>query len=159
MDELRHWLALATVHGLDGQRFERLAEHYSVQQLATAKASTLHHLGFTPRQIDILTSQSAALIESALRWRDQASNHHLIHYQHPQYPPLLKQTKQAPLLLFVKGEPAVLAQPQLAMVGSRQPTPTGRRVAHDFAAELTQQGYVITSGMARGIDSESHKGA
>ncbi|WP_333608490.1 DNA-processing protein DprA [Arsukibacterium sp.] len=159
MDELRHWLALATVHGLDGQRFDRLAEHYSVQQLATAKASTLNHLGFTPRQIDILTSQSAALIESALRWRDQASHHHLIYYQHPQYPPLLKQTKQPPLLLFVKGDPAVLAQPQLAMVGSRQPTPTGRRVAHDFAAELTQQGYVITSGMARGIDSESHKGA
>lgn len=159
MKDLRNWLALATVHGLDGLKFQRLSEHITAAELVALPVSALQNIGFTSRQAQLLAYKADSKVEAALRWLEQAPNHHIITYFDSAYPALLKQTKQPPLLLFVKGNPAVLAQQQFAMVGSRQPTPTGRKVAQAFAAELSQQGYVITSGMARGIDSESHKGA
>jgi DNA processing protein len=159
MEELRNWLAVASVHGLDGLKFQRLREHISLSELVKLPASTLRNIGFTERQAYLLAHEAKARAESALRWLDSGQHHHIIPFTDSRYPALLKQTKQPPLMLFVKGDPQVLQQQQLAMVGSRQPTPTGRKVAHNFAAELTQQGYLVTSGMARGIDSESHKGA
>lgn len=159
MEDLRNWLAVASVHGLDGLKFQRLREHISLSELVKLPASTLRNIGFTERQAYLLAHEAKAKAESALHWLDSCQHHHIIPFSDPRYPALLKQTKQPPLLLFVKGDPLVLQQQQLAMVGSRQPTPTGRKVAHNFAAELTQQGYLVTSGMARGIDSESHKGA
>ncbi|HSG50897.1 MAG TPA: DNA-processing protein DprA [Rheinheimera sp.] len=159
MEELRNWLALASVHGLDGLKYQRLREHITLAELVASPASTLRNIGFTERQAYLLSHEAGAKAELALRWLERDENHHIITYLDPRYPALLKQTKQPPLLLFVKGDPHILAQKQLAIVGTRQPTPTGRKVAFNFAAELTQQGYVITSGMARGIDSESHKGA
>ena len=57
------------------------------------------------------------------------------------------------------GEIDVLNQPQLAMVGSRQHSPAGKDIAHDFACHLAGLGLVITSGMAQGIDAASHRGA
>ncbi|MEW5683228.1 MAG: DNA-processing protein DprA [Pseudomonadota bacterium] len=159
MEDLRNWLALATVHGQDGLKFQRLSEHICLAELVKLPASTLKNIGFTERQAYLLTQEASPKVEKAIRWLAQSDQHHVITYQDPRYPPLLKQTKQPPLILFVKGDPMILLQQQLAMVGSRTPTPTGRKVAQSFAAELSQQGYVITSGMARGIDSESHKGA
>ena len=159
MEELCNWLALATVHGQDGLKFQRLSEQISLAELVKLPASTLRNIGFTERQAYLLTHEVQPKVTHALKWLEQSDTHHIVTYQDPRYPTLLKQTKQPPLLLFVKGEPQLLAQQQLAMVGSRTPTPTGRKVAQSFAAELSQQGYVITSGMARGIDSESHKGA
>ena len=159
MDELSNWLALATVHGQDGLKFQRLSEHISLEELVKLSFSSLQQIGFTERQAYLLTHEAKPKVAKALQWLEQSDLHHIVTYQDPRYPPLLKQTKQPPLLLFVKGDPGILSRQQLAMVGSRSPTPTGRKVAFSFASELAQQGYVITSGMARGIDSESHKGA
>jgi DNA processing protein len=61
--------------------------------------------------------------------------------------------------LFVRGDPALLAMPQLAMVGSRNPTPGGRDNARNFATHLGQCGVTVTSGLALGIDTASHEGA
>jgi DNA processing protein len=77
----------------------------------------------------------------------------------PGYPPLLREIADAPPLLFLKGEADALVLPQLAIVGTRQPTLTGTEDAHGFAAELAGAGLAITSGMARGIDACAHAGA
>jgi DNA processing protein len=61
--------------------------------------------------------------------------------------------------LFVSGNVSLLCLPQLAIVGSRNPTPYGREVATAFAKHLTHCGLVITSGLAEGIDAASHRGA
>ena len=61
--------------------------------------------------------------------------------------------------LFVRGAIECLIQPQLAMVGSRKPTPSGAQIARQFAAALAEQGLWITSGLAHGIDTEAHMGA
>jgi DNA processing protein len=76
-----------------------------------------------------------------------------------EYPPLLAQISAAPAVLYVRGEAAVLRTPQLAMVGSRNPTEDGRRTARQLAAHLGAAGLTITSGLALGIDAASHEGA
>ena len=77
----------------------------------------------------------------------------------PGYPPLLRQTAGAPAALYVQGSVPLLATPQLAMVGSRSPTPAGHSTAREFAAWFARAGLTITSGLATGIDAASHEGA
>ncbi len=81
-----------------------------------------------------------------------------IGFNEPDFPPLLNQIQTAPLGLFVLGEQALLCTPQIAIVGSRSPTPSGKRSTQRFAAELSIAGLSITSGMAIGIDSCAHRG-
>ena len=75
------------------------------------------------------------------------------------YPDLLTEIPQLAPILFVSGNVNILSQLQIAIVGSRKPTPFGREIAHEFAAQLAQKGFIITSGFARGIDAAAHQGA
>ncbi|MGB1272035.1 MAG: DNA-processing protein DprA, partial [Endozoicomonas sp.] len=63
------------------------------------------------------------------------------------------------VVLYVIGNVRLLSEPQLGVVGSRRPTPNGRRVACEFSEQLARSGLVITSGMAMGIDAGAHQGA
>ena len=75
------------------------------------------------------------------------------------WPPLLKDVDAAPALLFVRGNPALLNRPQLAMVGARHASAEGLDNARRFARELAKAGFTITSGLALGIDRAAHEGA
>lgn len=86
-------------------------------------------------------------------------DHHVVTRLSQHYPPLLAAIPDAPPLLFVRGNPEVLGLPQLAVVGSRKPSSAGKRIATRLARELSQAGYVVTSGLALGIDAASHDGA
>jgi DNA processing protein len=65
----------------------------------------------------------------------------------------------APSVLFVWGDVGCLRLPQLAIVGSRNPTPAGRETAESFAAHLARTGLTVTSGLALGVDAAGHRGA
>jgi DNA processing protein len=75
------------------------------------------------------------------------------------YPGLLAELVDAPPLLFIAGDPTLLEQPQLAMVGSRRASRPGLDTAQSFARSLAGGGFVITSGLALGIDGAAHQGA
>ncbi len=75
------------------------------------------------------------------------------------YPPLLKQIDDPPERLFVCGDPDTLSFPQVAVVGSRRASPAGLRAAGELASALTDVGLAVCSGLARGIDGASHRGA
>ena len=75
----------------------------------------------------------------------------------PQYPLLLKEIPDAPPLLFCWGDSSLLTWPQIAIVGTRKPTQAGQKLAEQFAEQLSQQGLVITSGLALGIDGVAHQ--
>ncbi|MGE3319317.1 MAG: DNA-processing protein DprA [Candidatus Berkiella sp.] len=92
-----------------------------------------------------------------LAW--QGANQHIITWDCPSYPPLLKEIHAAPFVLFVKGDLNALHLSQIALVGSRKPSPQGKENASHFASALAAAGLVVTSGLALGIDAASHEGA
>jgi len=77
----------------------------------------------------------------------------------PAYPPLLARLDDAPPVLAVLGDASLLAARAVALVGGRNASTNGRRIAEDLAAELARGGLVVVSGMARGIDAAAHAGA
>jgi DNA processing protein len=86
-------------------------------------------------------------------------NRALLPADDPRYPAQLAAVRGMPAALFVEGDPAALSRPQVAIVGSRSATATGRETAFDFAAKLAVHGFAITSGLAAGIDAAAHRGA
>ena len=83
----------------------------------------------------------------------------LIGFNQPDYPPMLREISGFPPVLYVKGALEALHLPQLAIVGSRNTSTSGRQLTSVFARELAASGFVITSGLALGVDSEAHMGA
>lgn len=77
----------------------------------------------------------------------------------PDYPPLLATLPDPPPLLLVCGKAALAARPVVAIVGARNASAAGRRLAHELAQGLGAAGWVVASGLARGIDSAAHEGA
>lgn len=83
---------------------------------------------------------------------------HLLDTHSEHYPPMLREIRRAPPILYVWGDPATLSLPQIAVVGSRSPTPGGRENAMQFSRELAANGVTITSGLALGVDVAAHSG-
>lgn len=75
------------------------------------------------------------------------------------YPPALKALKDLPLVLYFMGDVTLLNHPQIAMVGSRKASLHGERTAFEFAKQFSDGGFVVTSGLAIGIDAAAHRGA
>ena len=104
------------------------------------------------------TLVATALPASDLYWLEPDA-HHLIGWDDPDYPELLRRTPDAPVALFVEGDPMLLWTPQVAIVGSRHATAGGIDNARAFAKALLGSGLTITSGMAEGIDAAAHLAA
>jgi DNA processing protein len=83
----------------------------------------------------------------------------LVAWGEPDYPPALAAVDDAPPLIAVKGVTDLLTRPAVAIVGARNASANGRRFARDIALQLGQQGLVVVSGLARGIDAAAHQGA
>ena len=106
-----------------------------------------------------LTPEFPARLAAAQHWLAGAGDRHALTIDHPAWPPLLLQTADPPLLLYVQGDLAKLVAPSVAVVGSRNPTPQGADNARSLATALGAQGYVVVSGLALGIDGAAHEGA
>lgn len=78
---------------------------------------------------------------------------------HQAYPALLREIPDAPEVLYIIGELEFLHRPCISLVGSRKPTTYGKNIARQLARELSERNITVVSGMARGIDSEAHRGA
>ncbi len=162
MDDLSYWLALHKAPGIGAATFSRLFEHYTSPALLFESPESLQQLELDGRQksavLQALQEPDWTAVEQELNWA-QSSENHILLLNHKAYPELLRQIHSPPPLLFVKGQLDVLNDIQLAMVGSRNPSIDGHETAWQFAHHLAQHGMVITSGMAMGIDAQSHFGA
>lgn len=148
----------------------RLLQHFPTPGAALAAAPMLwRELGLPPASIERLAAwqygDDPALcreleegLAADLAWCE-APGQGLVAIDHPDYPALLREIEDPPPLLFLKGDPMLLGLPQLALVGTRHPSLTGRADAEAFAGELARAGLVITSGLARGVDAAAHVGA
>lgn len=158
-DELRGWLALARAPGVDARRARRLADRFgSIAAVPGAPPAALAACGLPPAAVAALTAPDAEALARDRAWLDEAG-HTLILSGTADYPPLLATLPDAPAALFVRGRVDALHLPQVAVVGSRRPTPAGRELAYRFARELAAAGFVVTSGLAAGIDAAAHRGA
>src|SRR5690606_15635816 len=96
--------------------------------------------------------------DRTLQWADEPG-HHVLTLADPAYPQSLLTIADPPVLLYVTGDPARLAQPALAVVGARSATPGGCDNARAFARHLAGHGWCVVSGLAQGIDAAAHEGA
>jgi len=119
----------------------------------------LASLGFNDAQIRVFQQPPMAKLESVQQWMHDGKNRSVISYFDDNYPALLKEIASPPMLLFCQGNDALLQAPQVAMVGSRAATISGKETAKRLAKELTLHGFCVTSGLATGIDSYAHQGA
>ncbi len=154
-----YWLAASELPEIGVITLHRLLTIFeNIQAIFAATPTALHQAGLTPKQIHTLKNPDWQTAERHLKWAEK--NHcQLVSYIDPGYPALLHELPDAPLLLYVQGDVKLLQQPQLAMVGSRNPSAMGKELAEQFAKELATAGLVITSGLALGIDAASHRGA
>jgi len=159
-EEIAYWLALLRTPGVGNRGIRKLlAQAQTPSALFNAYSSTsLSTLGLKKAAQEYLLNPDWSCIEKDLAWLDQPDNH-IISIQDPEYPPLLKEIPDPPPLLYIHGHPEVLHLPQLAMVGSRNPSSSGQQNAQAFAHHLSLTGLAITSGLAIGIDAASHQGA
>jgi DNA processing protein len=98
-------------------------------------------------------------LAAARAWLDGGAERGVLTLADAAYPPLLLQTADPPLLLYVQGDVSLLARPSVAVVGSRRPTAQGRDNARAFARALADEGLVVVSGLAQGVDGAAHEGA
>jgi DNA processing protein len=154
------WLALALTPGLGPGKARRLVEFFgSVQALFAASLTELEAAGLRAVSAQSLgTGRSMELAHDEVA-KAAAAGAHVVAYDDPAYPPELKQIYDPPLVLFVRGNVEVLAQPGIALVGTRHPTPYGVGMAERLACDLAARGLVIFSGLARGVDTAGHRGA
>ncbi len=157
---LLDWLALALTPGLGPTKSRKLVEHFGTPEAVfRASLTELEATGIQAVSAQSLaTGKSAELAREELA-RAAAAGVTVISMDDPAYPPRLREIYDPPLTLYVRGSLEVLTKPGLAMVGTRHPTPYGSGMAERLACDLATHGLVIISGMARGVDTASHRGA
>jgi DNA processing protein len=157
---LLEWLAISLTPGLGPTKARKLVEHFgSAEAVFRASLTELESTG-----IQAVSAQSLATGKSAELAREEiaraaAADVIMVSMDDPSYPPRLKEIYDPPLIIRVRGNADVLTKPGIAMVGTRHPTPYGSGMAERLACDLAAQGLVIISGMARGVDTASHRGA
>ncbi len=156
--ELKYWLALLRTPGFGCRSFLKILKTHQPEQLFAESTAALIALGLKEAVVTAIKQFDWRLIEADLDWVAQPNNE-VLTLLDPAYPPQLKETYDPPPLLFLRGNKQLLTRPQIAIVGSRNPSSVGRQIAFDFAYQLVNQGFVITSGLALGIDAASHEGA
>lgn len=156
---LEYRLALLFSPGIGPIHFYKLRQQFpDLAEIFSAKPALLRQWHLPEESIAGIVSPNWSLVDKHLSWASQAGNH-LISYDSLAYPSQLKAIYAPPPFLFVRGDVSALTLPHIAMVGTRHPSHRAKEDAFYFAAELARRGYGVCSGLALGIDAESHRGA
>ena len=156
---LHYPLALLRTPRVGPRSYQALVERFgSPDQVFAATGDELAGLGLAKETLAGLKSPDWSRVEADLRWLESAGNH-CLSLQDPGYPQMLREIADPPPLLFVRGDTVALSSRQLAVVGSRNPSPIGEKHARAFSLALVENGLAVTSGLALGIDAAAHWGA
>lgn len=135
-----------------------LARWPSLEDLFKLSQAELEEAGLTPSIAMSIKTFDFVNLEADLHWERSSENHHLLTWEDNAYPYLLKEIHDPPPVIYAVGDLACLQQSTLAMVGSRKPSVTGAETAWRFAHDLSAHPITIVSGLALGIDAQSHQG-
>jgi len=155
----RNWLIALRAPRMGGAKLISVLQSFSgINELVSASRGRLQKAGLEENTIGALLKPDQELLERDLDWLSGAGNDFLT-WDDERYPALLRDIPSPPAALFTKGDIETLWQPQLAIVGSRNPTAGGIENTRDFTHELVRNGLAITSGMAAGVDGTAHSAA
>ncbi len=157
--ELASWLRLTLIPGIGGEARRALLNTFGLPHAIFAASQHALSAIIDPALAErLLRHECASEIETALEWEAQPGNR-LLTLADADYPQNLLTADDPPVLLYAKGNTAMLNRPMLAVVGSRNATAQGLRDAEAFARALGDAGLTIVSGLALGIDAAAHRGA
>jgi DNA processing protein len=164
-EERKYWLAWSQISGIGPILLQRLQQHFG--NLETAWKATpgelrkVEGLGF--QTLEKVVQQKSRLNPEQLLTQHQQINPHFWTPADPEYPQLLREIPSPPPLLYYRGEVDLqenLGQkPLVGIVGTRQPTEYGIKWTRQISTALAKNGFTVVSGMAEGIDTESHAAA
>ncbi len=149
------WLQLIRTPNIGPVTFRRLIERYGTAARSLEALPSLAAAGkrkINPRPYS--RAEAEAELERATK-----IDARLIAACEPDYPPLLRRIDDAPPLLYVMGAASLLEKPIVAIVGARNASLAGLKLARQIAADLGEAGYAVASGLARGIDAAAHEGS
>jgi DNA processing protein len=156
--ELQQWLAFYLCKGLGIVTLQKINKILPLNQVCDKSYQDLINLGITENIARNLSHTDWHYIDELIT-HINLLNIKVRCYFSDGYPPLLKQIHSAPLLLFCQGDLDLLHHSQISIVGSRSASPSGLQAASELAYQLSLNNFVITSGLALGIDAAAHKGA
>lgn len=158
-----HYLRLALTPGVGSRTAHKLlAALGDVAAIFSASTATLTGIAGDKVARALMASPDDATrktIDESIAWLDSSPEHHLLTWAHPSYPKALLESGDAPVVLYAKGRIELLANPAIAMVGSRNCSQGGADTAEAFARAFAERGVTVVSGLALGIDAASHVGA
>lgn len=156
--ELEAWLTLGLIPRLGPVAFRRLLSSFGSPDAALgASSAALADVVGPELAKAIAQGPDTGQLAASLDWAADEQNH-LLTLADADYPALLLEIPDPPPLLFLKGQPALLQQECIAIVGSRNATAQGIADAEAFARDLSDNGFCIVSGLALGIDAAAHRG-
>lgn len=159
-DNSSYWLALTRIEGLGTRTAHKLAERFgSARDVYRASLNQLEGCGLPAHVAQAIFAQAGLKEAEAAKEAAVKGQYRILTCGDEDYPPLLAHIADPPLVLYALGDVKVLSELAVAMVGTRRPTAYGSAVATRLARELAERRLVIVSGLARGIDSASHRGA
>jgi DNA processing protein len=161
LDASLSWLALTMTQGIAARLSARLLDEFgSPDEIFRAPLPHLERCNL-PASVAQAVHKKQAFhrAEKELATIRTIGNVWLVNWTDPEYPKPLREIYDPPTLLYVRGNADVLNEPAVSVVGTRKPTLYGTQMAERLGRELAARGVTIVSGMARGIDAISHRGA
>jgi DNA processing protein len=160
-DSVLSWIGLSSVPGVGRTTFRKLVKRFGSPEraLAAPPGELLDVEGVARKAVEAIASFSWR--EPAERELEKTSNAGItiITMDDAAFPESLRGTPDPPLFLYVKGALKPEDKNAVAIVGTRKPTYYGKTVTHRLAGELAASGFTVVSGLARGIDTQAHRGA
>jgi DNA processing protein len=147
------WLRLIRSDNVGPRTFHDLVSHYGGARVALAALPGLARRGGSTGTLRVCSREQAEAELKAAR----ALGIEFVALGEPDYPPRLEMIDDAPPLIAVRGKLTALARPLVAIVGSRNASAAGMKFAERMARDLGEAGFVIVSGLARGIDAAAHR--
>jgi len=155
-----HWLALTLTPGLGPTRSRKLAEHFGgIHQVFDATLTELEASGIPVVSAQAVANGKSMELAQQEMVRAASAGVSCLCLEDAFYPARLKQIYDPPIIIYVRGNVEAVAQPGVAVVGTRHPTPYGIGMAERLACDLAARGLTIISGLARGVDAAAHRGA
>lgn len=160
-DQRLPWLQLAGMTWLGYTIRAGLLKEFSTPQniFRASRGELLKVKGWDNNRLERFMGESRSAVPLCSPELLDKKNVRLITCMDEDFPPLLREIPDFPVVLFVSGDLAMHDAPAIAIVGARNGTQMGYDVSRDFACKLAQAGFVIVSGLALGIDTHAHRGA